>query len=157
MQENRSLTQAELSFIETLKQVSWAPFCLTASAENVSSFCRLQPSRVRPLDQEQPACASLLRITTPLRCCCRLSQDLQQFNDFFIEKEEECIIRTQVLEEQLANAQPGTNMGKLRSAFVDLHGEASSHTPIRVKALYHLLGAVLSAVSSCPALELCTA
>ena len=98
-----------------------------------------------------------LRITTPLRCYCRLSQDLQQFNDFFIEKEEECIIRTQALEEQLANAQPGTNMGKLRSAFVDLHGEASSHTPIRIKALYHLLSAVMSAASSCPALELCTA
>ena len=51
-------------------------------------------------------------------------QDLQQFNDFFIEKEEECIIRTQALEEQLAKAQPGGNISKLRSAFVDLHGEA---------------------------------
>ena len=53
-------------------------------------------------------------------------QDLQQFNDFFIEKEEECIIRTQALEEQLARAQPGSHTSKLRSAFVDLHGEASS-------------------------------
>ena len=51
-------------------------------------------------------------------------QDLQHFNDFFIEKEEECIIRTQALEEQLAKAQPGGNISKLRSAFVDLHGEA---------------------------------
>ena len=56
------------------------------------------------------------------------TQDLQQFNDFFIEKEEECIIRTQALEEQLARAQPGANVSKLRSAFVDLHGVHLTHT-----------------------------
>ena len=55
--------------------------------------------------------------------CCLLQQDLQLFNDFFIEKEEECIIRTQALEEHLAEAAPGSNVSKLRSAFVDLHGE----------------------------------
>lgn len=63
-------------------------------------------------------------VQSPFERGCWLSQDLQHFNDFFIEKEEECIIRTQALEEQLANAQPGTSMSKLRSAFVDLHGGA---------------------------------
>jgi hypothetical protein len=54
----------------------------------------------------------------------RCLQDLQQFNDFFIEKEEECIIRTQALEEQLAKAAKDdiSFLGRLRSAFVDLHG-----------------------------------
>lgn len=56
------------------------------------------------------------------------TQDLQQFNDFFIEKEEECIIRTQALEELLAKAQPDANVSKLRSAFVDLHGVHLTHT-----------------------------
>ncbi len=53
---------------------------------------------------------------------CLHTQDLQQFNEFFIEKEEECIIRTQALEEQLAKVPLGASIGKLRSAFVDLHG-----------------------------------
>lgn len=54
-----------------------------------------------------------------------LKEDLQQFNEFFIEKEEECIIRTQALEEQLLKADKSdvALLGRLRSAFVDLHGE----------------------------------
>ena len=51
-------------------------------------------------------------------------QDLDHFNDFFIEKEEECIIRTQALTEQLPKAEGDRNFSsRLRSAFVDLHGE----------------------------------
>ena len=63
-----------------------------------------------------------MQILLTTRVSVIVTQDLQQFNDFFIEKEEECIIRTQALEEQLAKAQPGANVSKLRSAFVDLHG-----------------------------------
>ena len=57
-----------------------------------------------------------------------LAQDLQQFNDFFIEKEEECIIRTQALEEQLSKTDKSdiALLGRLRSAFVDLHGEKAA-------------------------------
>ena len=56
---------------------------------------------------------------------CRTMQDLEQFNDFFIEKEEECIIRTQDLKEQLGRVAEGDSrsLARVRSAFVDLHGE----------------------------------
>lgn len=68
---------------------------------------------------------SLLKFLSQ-RCLSRLllAQDLQQFNDFFIEKEEECIIRTQALEEQLSKTDKSdvALLGRLRSAFVDLHG-----------------------------------
>lgn len=66
-------------------------------------------------------------VVMPTLMLCCLQQDLQHFNDFFIDKEEECIIRTQALEEQLAKLQPDANVSKeLRSAFVDLHGECLS-------------------------------
>ena len=62
---------------------------------------------------------------------CAAPQDLEQFNDFFIEKEEECIIRTQDLKEQLARAQGDSrSLARVRSAFVDLHGERLQSDPL---------------------------
>ena len=100
-----ALTPAELSFIDTLKEVR-LDCCGQALAGEAARVVERGESRCLA----EPSCAVL--------------QDLEQFNDFFIEKEEECIIRTQDLKEQLGRAQGDSrSLARVRSAFVDLHGE----------------------------------
>ena len=153
VQESKNLTPAEISFIETLKQARilliHGGTRLCTQAMNLQ-----QNSRISPHSSSKRPClslcshrlipvgrvGSLMLVVHSNHCtrgfeeCCKstlmaycLQQDLQHFNDFFIDKEEECIIRTQALEEQLAKLQPDANVSKeLRSAFVDLHGECLS-------------------------------
>ena len=51
------------------------------------------------------------------------SQDLDKFNDFFMEKEEEFIIRSQALEDKLEGQTDKTQLRRIRKQFTDLHGE----------------------------------
>lgn len=51
-------------------------------------------------------------------------QDLDKFNDFFIDKEEDFIIRIQALDDRLEceSGQDAKKLGHLRKAYADLHG-----------------------------------
>ena len=51
-------------------------------------------------------------------------QDLDKFNEFFIDKEEDFIIRIQALDDRLEreNGQDAKRLGQLRKAYADLHG-----------------------------------
>lgn len=53
-----------------------------------------------------------------------LMQDLDKFNEFFIDKEEDFIIRIQALDDSLERdkTQDVKKLGKLRKAYADLHG-----------------------------------
>ncbi|KAK9814479.1 hypothetical protein WJX72_006578 [[Myrmecia] bisecta] len=52
-----------------------------------------------------------------------LNEDLKRFNDFFMDKEEESIIKLRNLEEQLPRLAGDEERSALRTKFVDLHGE----------------------------------
>ena len=51
-------------------------------------------------------------------------QDLDKFNDFFIDKEEDFIIRIQALDDNFEReqSQDVKKLGKIRKAYADLHG-----------------------------------
>ena len=50
-------------------------------------------------------------------------QDLQKFNDFFIDKEEDFIIQMGVLEEKVKSEEDPAQLRKIRRGFMDLHGD----------------------------------
>ncbi|KAA8535096.1 hypothetical protein F0562_030099 [Nyssa sinensis] len=53
-----------------------------------------------------------------------LENELEKFNTFFVEKEEECIIRLKELQDQVAKAKGWSDeMIKIRKEIVDFHGE----------------------------------
>ncbi|CAA3024205.1 SPX domain-containing 1-like [Olea europaea subsp. europaea] len=52
-----------------------------------------------------------------------LEDELEKFNAFFVEKEEECIIRLKELQDRVAKADKNEEMIKIRKEIVDLHGE----------------------------------
>lgn len=54
-------------------------------------------------------------------------QDLDKFNDFFIDKEEDFIIRIQALDDSLEKetGHDVKRLGQLRKAYADLHGVPS--------------------------------
>ena len=53
-------------------------------------------------------------------------QDLDKFNEFFIDKEEDFIIRIQALDDNFEreDTQDVKKLGQIRKAYADLHGES---------------------------------
>lgn len=54
-------------------------------------------------------------------------QDLDKFNEFFIDKEEDFIIRYRVLEDSLEKETDMARLQRIRKEFADLHGENTEH------------------------------
>lgn len=60
-------------------------------------------------------------------CACLLRQDLCGFNRFFMDKEEDAVIKLQALADRIQAAQGDSSseeMQELKAALVDFHGEA---------------------------------
>lgn len=49
-------------------------------------------------------------------------QDLKRFNDFFMEKEEDCIIKFKLLEDDTGRLRDQDDVGALLTGLIDLHG-----------------------------------
>ncbi len=58
-------------------------------------------------------------------CTTPPSQDLERFNSFFIDKEEDAVIELHALQEQLQQAKEPGQLQALKQAFVDFHGAAA--------------------------------
>lgn len=51
------------------------------------------------------------------------TQDVSRINSWFIEREEEAVIRVKALEDRMAAARTGKELAALGSALTDFHGE----------------------------------
>lgn len=88
-----------------------------------------EPSGNTPLDSTRQIKAASAMATPPVSNEERLffqtlKEDLDKFNEFFIDKEEDFIIRIQALDDSLERdkTQDVKKLGKLRKAYADLHG-----------------------------------
>jgi hypothetical protein len=55
--------------------------------------------------------------------CCALLQDLLRFNRFFIDKEEDSVIKLQALSDRIKAASSIEQLQALKAELVDFHGE----------------------------------
>ena len=72
----------------------------------------------------------LLYLQAPLTVCPEemvfirtLNEDLRKFNEFFMENEEDCVIKLKALEDRINCAVNASQCSAIRSELVDLHGE----------------------------------